>query len=225
MFVEDFSNWYIRRSRSRTGQTSLSEVDKDSFYSTCHFVLVTLSTLLAPFMPFISDVIYKNLTNNQSVHLVDWPESKIDKDNILLSEMQKVREIVEFSHSVRKENGVPVRQPLTSLSTSYLKPQNNLEYLIKDEVNVKSVIWGGIKSKTLKVTLDTKITPLLEEEANVRQLIRLVQEERKKMGIGLAEKVTVSNKWFPKSQELIKMIKNITLATDLHEGPFEVKKV
>src|SRR4030043_338282 len=114
-FVDDLSNWYTRRSRSRVGPASDSEEDRDSFYNTCYFVLVNLSKILAPFTPFITEEIYRNLTKEDSIHLTDWPISKdkMEKDELdLLDQIQKIRDIIEKIHAKRKSEGIPVRQPL-----------------------------------------------------------------------------------------------------------------
>ena len=74
-FLQDLSLWYIRRSRERVGPSAENETDKKAFYETTYAVLITLAKLLAPFIPFISDEIYTNLTNETSVHLANWPNS------------------------------------------------------------------------------------------------------------------------------------------------------
>ena len=100
----------------------------------------------------------------------------------------------------------------------------SLEKLIKDEVNVKSVGWGKLKGTELKVELDTKITPQLKEEAETRKLIREIQVARKKLGIGLDEKVNVTSSWLPDDAKLISRLKTTTLAAKLQKGKFGVKK-
>ena len=210
-FVDDFSNWYIRRSRERTGILAKTN-QKQTFFETTFFVLVNLCKILAPFIPFISDIIYKNLTKEESVHLTEWPELDGEIDDKLITKMKEVRDIVEKVHAQRKEKGIPVRQPLTSFKTNYSDPGLDFEVLIKDEVNVKSVLWGKLKGKELMVELDTKITPQLEEEAKTRELIRKIQQKRKEMGINLNQKVEVKSPWLPENVELIKKVKSISLA-------------
>ena len=88
---------------------------------TTYYILTTLSKILAPFAPFIADIIYKNLTKEESVHLTNWPDINLKlktEDLKLVEDMQKVREIVEKAHSQRKEKGIPVRQPLRELIVS-----------------------------------------------------------------------------------------------------------
>ena len=221
--VNDLSLWYIRRSRDRVGPAADSETDKNSFYYTLYAILCTLSKLLAPFTPFLSDAIYKNITKEESVHLADWPlvdlRSKI-QDRKLIGEMQRIREIVEKAHAIRKEKQIPVRQPLTSFSTSQKPISKNLEYLVKDEINVKEIIWN---SKTNE--FDTKITPELEEESKSRELIRRVQEERKNMGLDLTQKVDVLNNWIPKDAKLKDRIMRKAQVGRFAIGEFNVKKI
>ncbi len=200
--VDDLSLWYIRRSRSRVGPAGESQEDKNCFYQTTYDVLTTLSKLLAPFTPFLADIIYKNLTKEESVHLSNWPhfaEASRGRlqDKTLINEMRRVREIVEKAHAVRKERKIPVRQPLNSFSTTQKPISKNLEYLVKAEINVKKVIWN---SKTDK--FDTKITIELEEESKARELMRKIQGERKNMGLNLTQKIDITNTWIPEDKKL-----------------------
>jgi len=229
-FVQDMSLWYIRRSRSRVGLSAPDETDKKDFYIVCHVVLVNLTKILAPFTPFLADIIFTNLVKlgTISVHLIDWPD-KVFLKNLkgllgekkevkkLMQYMQLVRSVVEKGHSARKEAGLPVRQPLNSI-TIYFDERCDARMLklIEDELNVKEVIWK--KGKELKVKLDTKITPELEEEAKTRELIRKIQGERKNMGIGLTQKIVVENNWLPKSNKLTQYIIDKTLSRELRQG-------
>ncbi|WP_139492112.1 isoleucine--tRNA ligase [Brevibacillus dissolubilis] len=141
-FVDELSNWYIRRSRDRFWGSGLTE-DKVSAYMTLTEVLVKVSTMVAPFMPFISEEIYSNLTGNgTSVHLADFPqadESAIDE--ALEKEMATARSIVELARNVRNETGIKTRQPLSELIVSLDADFNLAGYqdIIKDEINVKEI--------------------------------------------------------------------------------------
>lgn len=222
-FVDDLSNWYIRRSRERVGPTSDSDEDKSVFYQTCYFVLVTLSKILAPFIPFIAEIIYQNLTKQESVHLADWPEPSGRVDKKLISDMENVRLVVEKAHAIRKEKNIPVRQPLNSLITvAPFIPPENLKIFLKDEINVKE--WQITKGNTLDNMLDTKITKELEEESKARELIRNVQLKRRKMGMQLTQRIKISSPWLPSSKEVTQRIKRKTLATNLEKGRFLVRK-
>jgi len=224
-FIDDLSNWYIRRSRTRTGFTSVSLSDKNDFYKTSYFTLVTLAKILAPFTPFMSDQIFINLTKRESVHLSGWPEVNFSPDEDLLTKMHLSRKICEEAHAQRKEKQIAVRQPLEGLKTNIYDLGEELALLIKDEVNVKNLQWGEAKDpKSISVELDLAITPELLEEAKTRELIRKVQQERKNLGISLFEKVKVSSDWLPKSLELLNLIKQVTLADKIVEGDFKVEK-
>ena len=224
-FVDDLSNWYIRRSRVRTGFTSISDTDKNHFYETTYFVLLTLVKILAPFTPFLSDEIYKNLTKAESIHLSDWPEIDFTVDGELLINMLLARKICEEVHAQRKEKQIAVRQPLNKLTTNIYEMGKEIADVIKDEVNVKNVVWGNTKdTKDISVELDLTITPDLLEEAKTRALIRNIQHQRKKLNVDLSEKIKVTSEWLPKSSELLGLIKRITLANEVVVGEFKVEK-
>ncbi len=222
-FVDDLSLWYIRRSRDRVGPAAESKTDKEAFYDVTYYLLLITCKLLAPFTPFLSEIIYRNLTKEESVHLSDWPKEseklKVKSDK-LITEMQKVREIVEKAHAVRKEKAIPVRRPLNSFSTTEKPVSGGLECLLKDEINVKKIIW---QAKTNE--FDTKITPELEEEAKARELMRKIQEERKNLGLNLTQKVDVSNSWIPKDAKLKDWIIRKAQVGTIFQGEFNVKKI
>ncbi|MFC1616143.1 isoleucine--tRNA ligase [Patescibacteria group bacterium] len=150
IFVENLSNWYVRRSRRRFWK---SENDQDKFqaYTTLYLVLVEISKLLAPFMPYIADEIYQNLTGKESVHLDDWPnydEGKIDED--LNTEIRFLRLIVNLGHSVRAKARIKVRQPLQLVRIAL--PEGIKENLIKDQ---KDVILEELNVKELEIINET----------------------------------------------------------------------
>src|SRR5258706_875744 len=218
-FVDDLSLWYVRRSRDRVGPASESEKDKNNFYQTNYFVLVTLSKIMAPFTPFLSEFMYKNLTKEESVHLSDWPKSLGKVNTDLVEEMLKVRELVETAHSVRKENSIPVRQPLNSYTSTLKAVSKNLEYLIKDEINVKNLIWGSKSNK-----LDMKITKELEEEASIRDLIRKIQDARKELGLNLTQRADVVIDEMPTNTKLVQWMTKKAQISSLKVGKFKVSK-
>jgi isoleucyl-tRNA synthetase len=217
-FVDDLSNWYIRRSRQRVGLSAGSEKDKKAFYQTSYLVLASLSEMLAPFLPYLSEAIYKNITNKESVHLASWPALEGRPDNQLVEEMTKIREIVEKAHSIRKIEKIPVRQPLAMLYTGYSPKTKGIENLLKEELNVKDVEWESGEVKGDNVKLDTKITPSLKEEAKTRELIRKIQKLRKKKGFKLNQKASVTSPWLPKNSQLVSWLKKRTLTSDLQKG-------
>ena len=222
-FINHLSRWYIRRSRERVGPTAHARGDKDSFYFTCYEVLTTFCKLIAPFTPFVAEEIFKNLTKEVSVHLADWPSATGRVDNKLLSDMQNIRMIVEKAHAIRKEEKIPVRQPLNSLATvAPFTPPENLKSFVKDEINVKE--WIVTKGKSLENKLDTTITEELREEAKTRELIRNVQLERRKKGMDLSSKITLTAPWLPKSKALVQILKSKTLTNNLKIGKFKIAK-
>lgn len=223
-FLDDLSLWYVRRSRDRVGPAGESVKGKEAFYQTCYTCLFVLSKILAVFTPFIAEVVYKNLTKDESVHLSDWPdvEGKIDVE--LVSKMAKLREIVEKAHAERKEAKIPTRQPLQSVKVVSPddKPGKDILRVGEDELNVKNIDWE--KGKDLRITLNTRITPDLEEEAKARELIRKIQEERKNMGMDLTQRISVFNDWIPENKKLTQWILNKTVAKSLEKGEFKVLK-
>ncbi|MFC1663845.1 class I tRNA ligase family protein [Patescibacteria group bacterium] len=184
--IEDFSQWYIRRSRKRFQKPETQKELKEAS-STLNFVLLTLSKLIAPFTPFIGEEIFRNLSKN-SVHLEDWP--KVNKKLInknLNQEMNSVRQIISLALGSRNMAKIKVRQPLKELRITNYKLKNKKELLdlIKDEVNVKEITLG----KSIK--LDTKITQELKEEGQVREIIRNLQKMRKQAGLEPRHKILI----------------------------------
>ncbi len=222
-FIDDFSTWYIRRSRDRVGPSAENQEDKNAFYETTYTVLTTLSKLLAPITPFLAEEIYRSLTNEESVHLSDWPESEKSVVNAsLISEMEQARKVVEIAHSQRKEAQLKVRQPLASLATvTPIELSEKVRKVVADEVNVLGVT--NKKGDEVSVKLDTVLTSELEARGKVRDIIRKIQEERKQLGTALDEKVNVSLLEWP--SELEDEIKRKALINTLQKGEFKVSKL
>lgn len=174
LFIEDLSTWYLRRSRDRF--KSGNNMDELQVRTTCRDVLKNFAKLTAPFMPFIAEFVYQKVkldsSDEESVHLSAWPnEGDIDKK--VLSNMDRTRSLVSLALEARAKANIKVRQPLASLSITDDLSAEYLE-LIKDEVNVKEV-----KTGQPELMLDTEITEELKKEGRVRDVIRLIQEERK----------------------------------------------
>lgn len=224
-FVNDFSTWYIRRSRSRVSGAVEDTKDRDNFYSTTHEVLLILSKLLAVFNPFVSEEIFKNISSEESVHLQDWPiADKKMIDTELEEKMAFLRELVEMGHSKRRTENIKVRQPLSSLIVENLpyELEEQLVGLIKDELNIKKVGFKPGKGEVM-VKLDTEITPELREEGEVREIIRKIQKERKEIGCGLTQKVEVGLPSWPEGFE--NEIKKKTLVEKLYKAKsLEIKR-
>jgi isoleucyl-tRNA synthetase len=224
--VGDFSTWYIRRSRERVSLSAEKE-DRNAALSVMYGVLVTLSKLLAPFAPFISEEIFRNLTKEDSVHLQDYPRGDVSLLNEkLVSDMEMVRKLVEFGHAKRKELGIRVRQPLAKfkVQSSKFKVGGDLISLIRDELNVKEVEFKKGKGE-VSVQFDTNITQELRDEGLARDIIRQIQEERKKLGTRLNEKVDVVLESWPKGfEEYIKKKGQVNRLRKATAG-FEVKRL
>ncbi|WP_413367660.1 isoleucine--tRNA ligase [Lysinibacillus sp. 3P01SB] len=142
-FVEELSNWYIRRSRTRFWAKGMSS-DKCAAFSTLHEVLSTVSKMLAPFTPFIAEDIYRQL-HNKSVHLEHYPKAQQDVMNTELEkEMQQVLTVVELGRSLRNEKAIKTKQPLAKMfvnikgSATVYESYNDI---ISEELNVKEVKW------------------------------------------------------------------------------------
>jgi len=217
-FVEEFSTWYLRRSRTRANPNNPNQKDKNDFLTTVYQTLVTLAKLIAPFNPFLAEEIHYNLTGKPSVHLEDWPKAKRESvEKELEKNMAVIREITSLTHAARKEAQIKLRQPLSTLNitTRQAKPEKSLLALLQEEVNVKKVIWKK-KNQSLQINLDTKITPKLKEEGQAREIIRQIQQMRKQAQLSPSEKVVVYLPDWPKSFE--KEIKQKTQAKELKYG-------
>jgi len=203
-FVDDLSTWYIRRSRERFKNEGL---DKQKAILTTQLVLLEFCKIIAPFTPFIAEAIYKSLIthnsklktqNSLSVHLENWPQidkslSANRKARKLLDAMAEVRKIASLALEARAKAGIKVRQPLALLKLktqnsllrsnfpeSQLKTYKELLNILADEINVKEIVFDSkIKDE---IELDTKITPELKAEGQLRELTRLIQDLRKKAG-------------------------------------------
>lgn len=190
-FMDELSNWYVRRSRRRF--TSEAAADRLAAYHTLYHVLVTFTKLMAPFMPFIADEIFKNLTDKKSVHLERFPEADSDKiDNELSKQMEAAREVVTLGLAVRAQNRMKVRMPLRTLSVQKAgagELRDELIDILKDELNVKEVEvidavmeregWGISPEGSIRVALDLNLTEELELEGAAREVIRQIQAMRK----------------------------------------------
>lgn len=214
-FALDFSTWYIRRSRDRVGPAVQESQDKKNFYETSFYVLAELCKLLAPFTPFLSDYLFKSLTGEKSVHLKDFPETTPAFEHPQLREnMKKAREIVEKARALRKRASIKVRQPLETLWVKGTALRENIVEQIKEEVNVKEVIFTEDLAEA--VILETKITPELKAEGEARELVRQIQNLRKEAACKLDEEVVVVATGWPKEFE--EYIKRKTLAARLELG-------
>lgn len=235
LFIEDLSTWYLRRSRER-----IKEGNKEA-RQTLYYVLKTLAKIMAPFVPFAAEDIWLKLQNDprqggasndaESVHLTEWPKvSKTVFDRLfgfstkkssVIEEMKKVREIVTLGLQARQKAGIPVRQPLNELKVKSLKLSGEYLDLIKDEMNVKNIFED--KKNGGEVELDTEITPELKEEGNYRELVRAIQDMRKKIGLTPSDMIKLSVETNDIGKKLIQKfeieIKKTVLASEIKLEP------
>lgn len=192
-FIDDLSNWYVRRSRRRFWKSG-SDRDKDQAYATLHYVLVRTCQMLAPWAPFISDAIYRDLRGSampRSVHLTDWPMAG-DSDDQLLRQMAVVRDIITEGLNQRADAGIKVRQPLGKATVAGESLPAEWRDIIRDELNVKEVVVAATGRQASNVVLDTNITPALRREGAARDLIRQVQQFRKECQLDVDDRIELA---------------------------------
>jgi isoleucyl-tRNA synthetase len=210
-FVVDLSTWYIRRNRDRFKQG-----DKDAL-STLYYVLLDLTKLMAPIMPFMTEEIYQNLVVNlgvkgapQSIHLCEYPEGK-PFDEEILANMQLVKDAATLGLNIRDTQKIKLRQPL---SVAYVNLSAlELVDILKEELNVKDVKVTTkpekgeglitMQNNGIFVTLDTNISEELKAEGLLRDLTRQIQDYRKKCCLKVGDNITL--KIYSKDKE-VKMV-------------------
>ena len=192
-FVLDLSTWYVRRSRRRFWKSE-SDTDKRSAYQTMYEVLVALTQLLAPFMPFLAETMFQNLAAGrqgfpESIHLTDWPVASPDwTDHDLRRQMTALRRLTETALAARNAAGIKIRQPLASMQVADRPLDPELETILLEELNVKRIRYQGEGGA---VTLDTVITPELRLEGLARDLVRGIQDLRKQSGFAVEDRIAI----------------------------------
>ncbi len=244
-FVDDLSNWYVRRSRRRFWKSE-NDADKLSAYTTLYQCLVTLSKLLAPFTPFLAEEMYQNLVRSafpeapDSVHLADFPvadESKIDKQ--LAADTRLVMKISSLGRAARSQAGIKVRQPLAKVMVKVDSSQDRagLERLmpqVLEELNVKGMEFvdsvaeldkpGYVVSSegNYAVAVPTKISPDLASEGMAREVVHRLQIMRRSAGFDIADYIVTYYQGEAYMRQVMEdfadYIKQETLSRQLVEG-------
>ncbi len=216
-FVDDLSNWYVRRSRRRFWKSE-NDADKLAAYNTLYQCLVTVAKLLAPFTPFVADEIYRNLVYSvfpdapESVHLTDFPvadESQIDKH--LMADTRLVMRIASLGRAARSQAGIKIRQPLAGVTVKVSSSREReslkrLEPQLLEELNVKGlnvateVVTNEVKSHMpdfviateggYTVAIEVKLSPQLEAEGMAREIVHRLQTMRRSAGFDIADYIT-----------------------------------
>ncbi|MDB5165371.1 MAG: ileS [Candidatus Saccharibacteria bacterium] len=185
-FIEDASNWYVRRSRRRFWKSG-DDADKNNAYRTLHYVLVQLAQIMAPFTPFLAEELYQKLTGGESVHLLDWPAAG-HINELVVQDMETVREYVNQGLSLRAKERLKVRQPLASVTVPTRGEFVNFEDILTEELNVKKVIQGK------ELAIDFQLTDELKREGLMREVIRHVQAARKDASLSVDDHIVLSLK-------------------------------
>ena len=203
-FIDDASNWYVRRSRRRFWKSE-DDADKAQAYQTLHYVLVRLSLVLAPFTPFLAEELYQHLTGGESVHLLDWSTDN-PVDERVLADMRRTRELIAGGLALRMERTddygqIKIRQPLSYASYTGERLGSYYEKIMQEELNVKRVSWvedlakyqvSGVVNEAETeawLELDKHLTPELEAEGLSREVIRVVQKARKDAGLSVDDRI------------------------------------
>ena len=184
-FLDDASNWFVRRSRRRFWKSE-NGTDKLQAYQTLHYVLSYLALILAPFVPFLTEELWGKMVSDGSVHLKDWPEAG-EIDESLLAEMAEVRGYVNEALALRAKNGIKIRQPLASVKVPRNAKSFDFTPILMEELNVKNVDFGGEG-----VEFDFELTPELRAEGLMREIIRHIQTARKKAGLNVDDRIELN---------------------------------
>ena len=235
-FIEDLSTWYIKNSRNRFKSENINE--KLSAMNTLSYILYNLSKLLAPLTPFISEIIYqklieKGIANFKSVHLEFWPE--FDErliDSEVLKNMELTREVVKRSLELRENSKIPVRQVLNKVTIKGVNLEKKYLDVIAEAINVRNVNIEKGEEVEFLVELDTIITPELKLEGIARNLIRHLNNYRKKLNLSTKNRINLYLKTNDKDisealekhkEKIKKMIQAETIIQNM-EGKEHIKK-
>jgi isoleucyl-tRNA synthetase len=204
VYINELSTWYVRRSRTRFKSEGH---DRDSAYQSLTDCLFVLTKVMAPFTPIIADVLYKRLGGKrESVHLEEWPRPSTHWKPAgtleLIKQMETVRQIVELGHSLRAESGIKVRQPLEQLVVAGAHLDGDAANILQEELNIREIHfkqtlptgaeWKKKEAGPLSAALDTTITDELLAEGWYREVVRQVNDLRKKSRLTFRDQIALS---------------------------------
>jgi isoleucyl-tRNA synthetase len=245
-FVDDLSNWYVRRSRRRFWKGEVDE-DKTAAYQTLYACLVTVAKLLAPYTPFVAEAVYQNLVCSldkeapESVHLAEWPAADaLAIDQALMDDTRLVMRVSSLARAARQKAQMKVRQPLASATAFVFTPEQrvSLERLadqVIEESNIKELrVEVGRREPAegealaeddagYAVAIDTRITQELADEGLARELVHRIQGLRKSAGLEIEDRIVVYYSGSERARQVFAKhadeVKGETLANELVEGP------
>jgi isoleucyl-tRNA synthetase len=220
-FIEDLTNGYIRNSRRRFWKQDNTE-DKFSAYSTLYHVLMTLTKLFAPVLPFLAEFMYQCLhkkNSNSSVHLTMLPSPQEYDEEILL-DFQTFLDLTQLGLSARSQAKMKLRQPLAKVVLSqnpWTNHKKDFTNLLKTSLNVKELHFKNIKqdgnnndkwvvteNHTHKLALNVKLTDKLRQEGLIREIVRRVQVLRKKHDYEIDDEIVLY--YSTKDKEILQSI-------------------
>ncbi|HEY87729.1 MAG TPA: isoleucine--tRNA ligase [Dehalococcoidia bacterium] len=244
-FVDDLSNWYVRRSRRRFWKSE-NDADKLSAYTNLYQCLATLSKLLAPFTPFVAEALYQNLVCSafpeapDSVHLADFPVADTNKiDRQLAADTQLAMKVSSLGRAARSQAGIKVRQPLAKVMVKVgsrldreglkrVMPQVLDELNVKNLELVESVAELGKEGYEVSseggysVAVPTEISPKLQAEGTAREVVHRLQIMRRSAGFDIADYITTYYQGDAYMRQIMEdfsdYIKQETLSRKLVEG-------
>jgi len=182
-FVDDLSTWYLRRSRDRFKEDG---EDKKQALATLRYVLLTVSKVMAPVMPFFAEDLYRRVGGGESVHLADWPSfaKATEGEARLLEDMKMVRTVASQGLQARERAGIKLRQPLGIFETA-TQVADELKPILTEELNIKEIKYNP---ELKEDKLHTELTPELKEEGMYREWVRAIQGWRKEQGFSMADR-------------------------------------
>jgi isoleucyl-tRNA synthetase len=245
-FVDDLSNWYVRRSRRRFWKSE-NDADKLAAYQTLYTCLVTVAKLLAPFAPFVAEEMYQNLVCSafpdepESVHLDEWPQPDMSLvDERLMTDIRLVMRVASLGRNARAKAGVKVRQPLAKVLVWPRHPAEaealrRLAPQVLDELNVKELAVAAEEAALqgpglalaeeggYAVALDTAVSPELADEGLARDLVHRLQTMRKNAGFDIADHITTHYEGDADITRVLRQfedyVRQETLSQEFVEGP------